>query len=452
MTKNPTEPPRVEPPASRRPIPPDPEDPDVRHQKKLISIALFLSMVNMVMGSLMSPGGERRYMAWVAPFMVLAFILSRTRFYRLGSAIAMAGTFALMAFFILFLGVKDESIIIPLTYFTATIFMVSFWLSFRWLVALAVCQTGFVLTFAGADPAASDIVLRGWLPLNAFVVALILMSRWVQDRNERRLREYREHLEELVAARSRDLSEANEKLKEKIDQEQRISRNLERTVAQKDALLRELYHRSKNNMQVISSMLHLQASRTDAGGVKDVLSVARERIRSIALVHERLLQSGDLAVINLEGYLKSLAAELVRSYAPEADRVAFALEAEPVSISIDQAVPLGLVANELLTNALKYAFPEGRRGRIGIRIARGDGDEVEFEVSDDGIGFSPGFDPRSDGGLGYKLVHSIVERQLEGSLRTLSDGGVRSTVRFRLKSFSRGAALEAGLPTVRGDA
>ncbi len=415
-------------------------DSDEAVKRRLASVALFISMMNILMGALMSPGAERRYMGWIAPLMVLAFILSRTRFYLFGAALSLTSTFGLMTLFLLFIGVQDMGIIIPLTYFTATVFMASFWLGFRWLVLLAAGQTALVVSVVGSAPSASDIIFKGWMPLNLFVVALILMSRWIQDQNERRLRVYREHLEELVAERSRELEDANQLLAEKFEAERSISANLERALEQKDLLLRELHHRTKNNMQVIASLLRLQSSRTDQAAAKEQLEVARGRIRAMSLVHEKLLSSGALTHVDLGDYLQSLAVDFSRTYS--SDRIRFSSDGGPILLSVDKALPLGIVVNELLTNALKYAYPGNPDGPVRMRLERPLKGPVEMEISDDGVGFPPGFDTRTSGGLGYKIVHDIVEKQLGGVFLATSSGGVRAVLRFPAADFVVGVTPE----------
>jgi two-component sensor histidine kinase len=275
------------------------------------------------------------------------------------------------------------------------------------MVLVAAAQYGLILFWMAMKPYNVDAVLYGWMPLNAFVTALILMSRWFQDRNEKNLQHYREHLEEMVDVRSRDLREAHRKVEERLVREQEISRDLEGALSQKQVLLKELYHRTKNNMQIIDSLLAMQFSNTDSGS-KAFFKIARDRIRSMALVHEKLYESGDLTTIDLAEYLRDLAGELFHSHGVEAG-----------------------------TNALKYAFPQGRKGNIRIRIAKGEGDLVELEVGDDGIGFPEGADFRKGKGLGHKLVFSIIEDQLDGTVRIVSGKGAQILIQFTAKAFGR---------------
>ena len=414
-------------------------DPDLVHRANVISIALLMAMLNIVFGAIFSHSEEQRYLIWASPLMVAAAVLGRTRFYRVGCGIAIGNTFALVACILAFLGTDDPTVIIPLTYFTGTILMMSFLLKLRWLVFLLVIQVVMVLAFILFSERPHEIILTGWLPLNLFVAILILLSRILQDRNAARIKNYQEHLEDLVAERSRDLEEANELLREKYEHEQEISRQLEHALSQAEVLLKELYHRTKNNMQVISSILHIQSASAANPEAKKLFDVARDRIQSMALVHQMLLKSNDLTFIDVTGYLETLSAELLRTYRTGEDSVVCEITGEPISISIEQAVPLGLVINELLSNALKYAFPENRKGTISIRTKKKEDDMVEIEIRDDGIGLSGQTELEKGEGLGYRLINEIVTGQLKGSLSVTSDDGkgVKGLLLFKARPFAR---------------
>ncbi len=203
------------------------------------------------------------------------------------------------------------------------------------------------------------------------------------------------------------------------------------SLAEKDVLLREVHHRVKNNMQVVSSLLSLQARRVGSGAALQALEHSQARVQAMALVHETLYGSSSMSHIPMDEYFARLVDDVGRLHVNEMDRVSCLVEAEGVTLPIDDAVPIGLVSNELLTNALQHAFVDGREGQARIALRDlGDG-QMELLISDDGVGI-----PRqgADGGvqtLGLQLVTSLVERQLRGSLEMDCGKGTAFRIRFR---------------------
>jgi PAS domain S-box-containing protein len=209
----------------------------------------------------------------------------------------------------------------------------------------------------------------------------------------------------------------------------RYEEELRKLVAQKENLMKELQHRVKNNLNVIASLLDLQMVRLEEGPSRNALADARSRIRSMASIYERLYSSEDLGSIDLGAYLGDLASSLFYTYAIGSSRVR--LERELVDLRLDagRAVPLGLILNELITNALKYAHPEGRSGTVRVALEERGGPYV-LTVSDDGIGLPPGFDPENSDSLGFLLVRALVD-QIDGSVRFEGEGGTRVAVEFK---------------------
>jgi two-component sensor histidine kinase len=182
---------------------------------------------------------------------------------------------------------------------------------------------------------------------------------------------------------------------------------------EKQALLQEIHHRVKNNLQVISSLLQLQIK-----GITDplTLEIFREnqlRVRSMALIHEKLYESKSLARVDLPEYLRSLTSLLVCTYAVGRGPVRLDLDLAQASVGIDAAIPLGLIANELITNSLKYAFPDDRRGSIRVELRTETDDWIRLRVADDGVGFTTGVPMEKPGSLGMRLV-GILTQQLDG--------------------------------------
>jgi two-component sensor histidine kinase len=195
---------------------------------------------------------------------------------------------------------------------------------------------------------------------------------------------------------------------------QRIERDLRSAVEQRETLLQEMSHRIKNSLQLVASMLHLQSGITGVEEVRHQLEAASSRIAAIARAHHRLYQSSDVRALDLGAYLTDLCAELDASVA----RCRIDVEAsERVEAATDRAVPIALIVNELVTNAAKYAYPEGTPCRILVRLARADEPaSICLSVQDDGVGLPAGFDPAAGNGLGMRIVTAFAQ-QLGADLR-----------------------------------
>jgi PAS domain S-box-containing protein len=222
-----------------------------------------------------------------------------------------------------------------------------------------------------------------------------------------------------------------------ITVEHRQDSELRASLREKEALLKEIHHRVKNNLQIVSSLLNLHRPDSADPAVTLFIDESRSRIRSIALLHETLYLSDNLARIDFALYVRSLGAHLMRTYGAYAPTVSLDVNVGEVALSLDQAIPCGLIINELVSNALKYAFPERRPGRITVRVGPVEGgapDELMLAVVDDGVGLSEEFDPRTTRSLGLRLVNDLGT-QLGGKLVLTGGPGTRAEIRFRaLKS------------------
>lgn len=214
-----------------------------------------------------------------------------------------------------------------------------------------------------------------------------------------------------------------------ITERKRAEGLLRSALREKEVLLREIHHRVKNNMQVVSSLLNLQAAQTQDRATKAMLEESRQRIRSIAIIHEKLYNSSSLASIDFSAYLKSVTDELLRTFGrPD---ISCVLELESIAFEIDQAIPAGLVVNELLTNALRHAFPTASGGTVHVGL-RSMGDErVELVVRDDGVGFPAGINIPAATSMGLAIVRTLVE-QMHGTITVVGTSGTTCTVRFAL--------------------
>ncbi len=208
-----------------------------------------------------------------------------------------------------------------------------------------------------------------------------------------------------------------------ISERKAAEEKLRRSLEEKEVLLREIHHRVKNNLQVISSLLNAQARDVESPAVEDRFTETQDRIRSMASIHEQLYQTDDLSRIEFDAYLEGLLDDLFRSH--RTAHIGRTLEADAQPLSVDQAIPAGLIVNELVTNALEHAFPEGRSGTVAVTFHADEG-TARLTVADDGRG-ADGLG--GNGSLGLRLVRGLT-RQLRGTFSTDLDDGVTVTIAF----------------------
>ena len=226
-----------------------------------------------------------------------------------------------------------------------------------------------------------------------------------------------------------------ENIDERMRQEQRIREALD----EKEMLLREVYHRVKNNLQVIRNLLNLQSRSLPEGDSRRAMQETAARVRAMALVHEKLYQSGNLASIAMQDFAGDLIAQIGESTGVDDDRIGIQTEIAELHVGLDTAIPLGLLMNELVSNCVKHGFPNGRHGRIVVRLlARDDG--AELVVEDDGVGLPEGFDPTQTRSMGLRLATSLA-RQLGGTLQHQSQPDLGS--RFSVVIDSLAESVEA---------
>lgn len=217
-----------------------------------------------------------------------------------------------------------------------------------------------------------------------------------------------------------------------VTERRRAEERTKASLREKETLLKEIHHRVKNNLQIVSSLLDLQSGYTADPEALRMFEESRGRVRSMALIHQRLYRSRDLTRVDFGEYIRQLADDLYMSYRISADRLELAIAADDMKLPLDLAIPCGLILNELISNCLKHAFGEGAGGRLRVSLYRvfGDTANIVLEVSDDGKGLPPGFDYRNSPSFGMQLVHTLVE-QLNGDLRLVDGVGTTVAVRFR---------------------
>ena len=216
-----------------------------------------------------------------------------------------------------------------------------------------------------------------------------------------------------------------------LTEQKQAENRLRAALEEKEVLLKEVHHRVKNNMQVISSLLKLQAENINDKRIAEMFYESQNRVKAMALVHQKLYQSENLSQIDISVYIQGLMTNLVRSLNFDPGKIMVEVKIEGILLNMDTAIPCGLIINELVYNSLKYAFPENHKGLIRIELTRdSQGDELTLVISDNGIGLPKEFDFENAQTLGLQLV-KMLTRQLDGTLELHRENGVTFSIHFR---------------------
>ena len=214
-----------------------------------------------------------------------------------------------------------------------------------------------------------------------------------------------------------------------ITERKRIEKQIKTSLKEKEILLREIHHRVKNNLTVISSLLSMQANIVPDQVAHLALQESQSRVNAMALIHETLYQSESLASVNLDRYVKDLMGNIITTFDGITGRINFEIEMRDIKLEINQAIPCGLIINELVTNALKHAFANGQNGMVRITAKYTEENEVELNVNDNGSGFSEGLDLKKSKSLGLRLISLMVD-QLHGTLDIRNRPGAEITIKW----------------------
>jgi two-component sensor histidine kinase len=226
---------------------------------------------------------------------------------------------------------------------------------------------------------------------------------------------------------------------------------LRKALEQQDLLMQEIHHRVKNNLQIVASLLNLQASRIRQPEARAEFQAARDRIRALATLHRHLYAEGELHTIHMRSFLQELCNQLLQAVG-DRGRISLTIEAPELQISSDQAVPLALIVTEAVSNAAKYAFPNGREGHIQVRLSTQEGDSARLVIEDDGVGIPAGRAETETGvrdGIGLQLIRGFA-RQLGAQLTVTQNGGTRYELELQLRR-SRAEPVEDTAETAPED-
>lgn len=243
---------------------------------------------------------------------------------------------------------------------------------------------------------------------------------------------------ELIFRLGQMLMEKSTALEDEIVQRQEAQHQAETSLKEKELLLQEIHHRVKNNMQIVSSLLRLQSRRLDDAKTVEIINDSRSRIGAMSLIHKTLYRPTNLTSVSLHEYINELALQLFDFYAVDPDRITMVTDLDSISLNIETATPCGLIINELVTNSLKYAFPDGRQGAIFVTLKRdGQGSGYVLRVADNGIGLPAGLDIRRTDSLGLQLVVNLAEQQLQGQIEVAREQGSSFTITFQEIGYVR---------------
>lgn len=220
-----------------------------------------------------------------------------------------------------------------------------------------------------------------------------------------------------------------------ITEQKQAQQQIQKDLLEKQVLLRELYHRTKNNMQVISSMLRLHSRRVKNQQVSTILNEIENKILSMALVHQKLYESKDLSHLNLKDYFSSLISLLRMIHSNFSKNITFVVEGQDINVLIDTAIPCGLIINELLTNSIKYAFQNKKDGLVTISLDIDEKNQLLIKVADNGIGLPAGFDFEKDCNLGLESVIGLVKHQLQGEINFVNKDGLTCNICLKENAY-----------------
>ena len=279
------------------------------------------------------------------------------------------------------------------------------------------------------EGSATDLYIGSVIFLFTFI--LLLAARNIEVTNERSLRLMfeKDDLVDSLIAKTRELESLSSSLKTEIDERKKAEKRVIQSLDEKDVLLREIHHRVKNNLAIVSSLLGFQSRHARDQYHREMFIESQDRIRTMSLAHEKLYQSENLSAINSKDYLTSLARDLKSALTHVGSDVQLQLEIAEVSLDLEIGVTLGFIVTELLSNCIKHAFPDGGSGKISLILTENSNSALELTVTDNGIGLPEDIQFQNPNTLGLDLVR-IFSRQIRGQLEVRRNHGTEIVLRF----------------------
>jgi two-component sensor histidine kinase len=277
-------------------------------------------------------------------------------------------------------------------------------------------------------------ILRNGIIGGAAMLLLLLGVIYNRYRLKQQSNKLLQAQQSKLQAQHEELQTQQATLQEQQQQINRKNQDLEQLLTEKERLLKEIHHRVKNNLQIVMSLLNSQAASLQDKAALSAIQESQNRMQAMALIHQKLYQTEGVARIPMKAYIEEVVAYLQDSYALSR-KVSFKLFIEPIELDVNLAVPLGLIINEAITNAFKYAFPVARSGIVGVSLRQRADTLYELTIEDDGVGLPQGYDPSQSRSLGMTLIHGF-SAQLGGELTIESSGGVNLSLLFADEKLS----------------
>ena len=237
---------------------------------------------------------------------------------------------------------------------------------------------------------------------------------------------------EMIFRLGQKFMDKSNALEDEVVHRQQAQQQAETSLKEKEMLLQEIHHRVKNNLQIISSLLRLQSRQLNDTRMVEILNDSRGRIGAMSLIHKSLYNPSNLSSVSFHDYINELALQLFDFYAVDPEQITLITDLESISLNIETATPCGLIINELVTNSLKYAFPDNRKGVVSVTLKQHaqDGGYL-LRISDNGVGLPASLDIRRTESLGLRLVANLTEQQLQGKLEISRDQGTTFDITFQ---------------------
>ncbi|MDC7227007.1 MAG: histidine kinase dimerization/phosphoacceptor domain -containing protein [Spirochaetales bacterium] len=364
---------------------------------KVKGLLLFLLLYTIIctIGIFHSPPGITEVLTIGSPIFFISYLIAKLRNFKIGGLMSIFGTLLVCYLVVFKYDVTGKNSMTALVWITVTIFIASLFLKLKQVIIYTILQITFAsLLFIFSTNITKDIFIS-WFIINIFFIITNLFTRFILDKRQQELENNNAILEKKVFNR-------NKILKKALDE--------------KDVLLKELYHRTKNNMQIISSLTNIQIMNSENTEVKSVLKKSISRLDAMSIVHKKLYAANDLRFISLKDYIYDLTKEIYSSYVLNSDRVLVTLDVVDIKIPFEISIPIGLIMNEIILNAIEHSDYGQEIIHIRIECSYQNDEKIYISIIDNGKGGEDTISLDKSKTLGLPLVKNIVKYQLRGDV------------------------------------